>query len=41
MKAFHNKQKIKDLYLKRLKDHYDADEIIKGTYWENGKGCIR
>ena len=23
----------------RVKSHYLADEIIKGTYWENGKGC--
>jgi len=39
MKTFHNDQKIKDKYVKRLKAHYDADEIIKGAYWENGKGC--
>ena len=37
--SFHGKQQIKDKYLKRLKIHYDADQIIKGTYWENGKGC--
>jgi hypothetical protein len=24
---------------RRIKGHYDADEIVKGTYWENGKGC--
>jgi len=23
----------------RLESHYDADEFIKGVYWENGKGC--
>jgi hypothetical protein len=23
----------------RIKGHYDADEIVKGIYWENGKGC--
>lgn len=39
MKAFHNDQAIKDKYLERLKAHYKADEIIKGTYWEEGKGC--
>ena len=39
MKAFHNDPLIKEKYLKRLKDHYKADEFIKGTYWENGKGC--
>ena len=39
MKAFHGKQEIKDEYIKRLQDHYDADEIVKGVYWQNGKGC--
>ncbi len=39
MKAFHGKQEIKDEYIKRLQDHYDADEIVKGVYWEDGKGC--
>jgi hypothetical protein len=37
--SFHGDQKIKDKYLKRLRLHYDADEIIKGTYWKKGKGC--
>lgn len=37
--AFHNDQKIKDFYIARVKAHYEADEIIKGNYWENGKGC--
>lgn len=39
MKAFHNDPKIKEFYLKRLREHYAADEIVKGVYWENGKGC--
>lgn len=39
LSAFHNDSKIKDEYLKRVKDHEVADEIIKGTYWEDGKGC--
>jgi len=39
MKAFHNDPLTKEEYTNRLKDHYAADEIIKGTYWENGKGC--
>src|SRR5690606_8523754 len=30
---------IKEKYLNRLHLHYKADEIIKGTYWQNGKGC--
>ena len=37
--AFHGKQEIKDEYIARLEEHYKADEIIKGQYWENGKGC--
>jgi hypothetical protein len=39
MKAFHNKQEIKDRYINRLKEHAKQDEIIKGNYWEHGKGC--
>ena len=39
MKAFHNNSLIKELYLTRLNKHYKADEIIKGQYWKNGKGC--
>ena len=39
MKAFHGQQAIKDNVLIQLQAHYEADEIIKGRYWENGKGC--
>ena len=39
MLSFHGKEKIKEKYLKRLKNHYDADEFVKGKYWEKGKGC--
>jgi hypothetical protein len=39
MRAFHNDPKIKAKYLKRVKAHAKADEIIRGRYWENGKGC--
>jgi len=39
MKSFHNDPKVKDKYLKRLKEHAKADEIIQGTGWEDGKGC--
>ena len=39
MKAFHNNPLTKEEYTNRLKDHYAADEIIKGIYWEKGKGC--
>jgi hypothetical protein len=37
--AFHGEEKIKDKYVKRVKAHYKADEIVQGQYWENGKGC--
>jgi hypothetical protein len=37
--AFHGKQEIKDKYIARVKAHAKADEIIKGAYWEEGKGC--
>lgn len=37
--AFHGKQSIKDEYLARVRAHKAADEIIKGVYWEKGKGC--
>ena len=39
MRAYHNDPEIKSKILTQLQAHYDADEIIKGTYWENGKGC--
>src|SRR5688572_29874601 len=39
MQAFHNDPKIKEKYLKRVKAHQAADEIIHGQYWEEGKGC--
>ena len=37
--SFHEDPAIKEKYLNRLHSHYKADEIIKGKYWENGKGC--
>jgi len=39
MLAFHNKQEIKDEYLARVRAHAAADEIIKGQYWQGGRGC--
>lgn len=37
--AFHGDEKRKERYLKRVQNHYTHDEIVKGLYWENGKGC--
>jgi hypothetical protein len=39
MIAFHGDKKIKAKYLRRVRAHAAADEIIKGQYWEGGKGC--
>ena len=39
MNAFHNDQKVKETYLTRVRAHRLADEIIKGKYWDGGKGC--
>lgn len=39
MIAFHGDLKIKDKYLNRVLAHAEADQIIKGLYWKNGKGC--
>jgi hypothetical protein len=39
LKAFHNDEAIKLKYLNRVKQHAELDEITKGKYWENGKGC--
>ena len=39
MKAFHGDPKVKEKYVGRVKAHRKADQIIKGQYWEEGKGC--
>lgn len=39
MLAYHNDPKIKTGILMQLTAHTEADEIVKGHYWENGKGC--
>src|ERR1700748_647433 len=37
--AFHGDEKVKNIYLNRVRAHEAADEIIHGKYWERGKGC--
>ena len=37
--AFHGDPVIKQKYVRRVQAHRKADELIKGKYWENGKGC--
>lgn len=39
MQAFHNDPAIKAKYLARVEAHRLADNLIRGTGWENGKGC--
>jgi pyruvate/2-oxoglutarate dehydrogenase complex dihydrolipoamide acyltransferase (E2) component len=39
MQAFRNDPKIKAKYLRRVRAHAKADEIIHGKYWEGGRGC--
>ena len=39
MKAFHNDHSIKEKYLARVKYHREADNLIRGTGWVDGKGC--
>ena len=39
MIAFHGNPDEKTAILAQLEAHYKADEIVKGLYWEGGKGC--
>jgi hypothetical protein len=31
--------KVKSFFLRRIQAHYRLDEIVKGKYWSDGKGC--
>lgn len=39
MLAFHGTPAIKARYLARVRAHRAADEIVRGVYWSNGRGC--
>ena len=39
MKAFHNDDKVKTKYIDRMKAHMAADELIRGTGFQDGRGC--
>jgi hypothetical protein len=39
MRAYHSDPTVKASLIAQLEAHARADEIIKGRYWENGKGC--
>ncbi len=37
--AYDDNPEIKETLVAQVQAHYDADEIIHGKYWEDGKGC--
>jgi hypothetical protein len=37
--AFHSDPKVKSKYLRRVRAHRKAEEIVHGKYWQDGKGC--
>lgn len=39
LRAYHGSIETKDFYLGRVAQHCAADELIKGKYWEGGRGC--
>ena len=40
MQAFHNKPELKAQAIAEMQAHIAADQLIKGQYWEDGKGCF-
>ena len=42
LRAYHNDPAVRHKYLARVEQHRLADGIVKGIYWEEGKGsCAR
>lgn len=39
MKAYHSDPEVKTAILVQLRAHAEADELVKGVYWKDGKGC--
>jgi len=39
MLAYHSSPAVKRKILTQLRAHAKADQLVKGQYWENGKGC--
>jgi len=39
MLSYHNNPGIKAAILRQLSMHREADQLVKGQYWEGGKGC--
>ena len=38
--AYHGKETLKQETIAKMQSHHDADELVKGLYWEKGKGCM-
>lgn len=39
MLSYHSDPAIKASFLARVEGHFAVDEVIKGQYWQAGKGC--
>ena len=39
LRAFHGDPGLKEMYLARVMLHRQADELVQGTGWKDGKGC--
>ena len=39
MLAFHNDPALKEQVYATVLAHCEADKLVKGQYWERGKGC--
>jgi hypothetical protein len=39
MLSYHNDPAVKAKYIARMQAHMDADELIRGTGYNNGRGC--
>ena len=39
MRAYHGDPTLKAAVLAQMADHRAADTLIKGVYWEDGRGC--
>ena len=38
--AYHGKETLKQETIAKMQSHHDADELVKGLYWKQGKGCM-
>ncbi len=39
LRSFLGSEAVRNDFLQRVQEHAAKDEIVKGKYWENGKGC--